>query len=121
MKTVIFDFDGTLADSGECAFLAIQFAFKESRLSIPTKDEINYYMGIPIEQSFQEMSGYQLDDETFSRLLAQFRLSYQRFEVETLTAFFEIDVVLRELNSREIKLFVVSSKKQTFSIVIYKR
>ena len=37
MRAIIFDFDGTLADSGECGLLATQSAFKECNLAIPTK------------------------------------------------------------------------------------
>lgn len=111
MKTMMFDFDGTLADSGECGLLATQFAFKESGLAVPTKEQIDYYMGIPIEQSFQEMSNNQLDELAFSNLLAQFRQSYQTFEESSLKAFPQMEEVLQELTIQGITLFVVSSKK----------
>lgn len=111
MKAIIFDFDGTLADSGECGLLATQKAFEECNLPIPTKEIVDYYMGIPIEQSFQEMTNHTLNDEQFSVLLNRFRQAYKTFEEQTITAFPQIDEVLKTLNINGIMTFVVSSKK----------
>lgn len=111
MKAIIFDFDGTLADSGECGLLATQKAFKECNLPIPTKKEVDYYMGIPIEQSFHEMTNHTLDDNQFTKLLQRFRLAYKTFEEQTITAFPQIDEVLNTLRKQGLLLFVVSSKK----------
>lgn len=111
MKAIIFDFDGTLADSGECGLLATQKAFKECNLPIPTKKEIDYYMGIPIEQSFHEMTNHTLDDVQFTKLLQLFRRAYKTLEEQTITAFPHVDEVLDALHKQGLLLFVVSSKK----------
>lgn len=111
MKAIIFDFDGTLADSGECGLLATQKAFKECNLPIPSKKEVDYYMGIPIEQSFQEMTDHTLNDEQFTHLLHLFRQAYKEFEEQTITLFPDIDDVLETLQQQGLSLFVVSSKK----------
>lgn len=111
MKAIIFDFDGTLADSGECGILATQKAFKECNLPIPPKDIVNYYMGIPIEQSFHEMTKHTLDDHQFNELLHCFRQAYKIYEEQTITAFQQIDEVLNALIQEGLLLFVVSSKK----------
>ncbi|SOC42619.1 HAD family hydrolase [Ureibacillus acetophenoni] len=111
MKAIIFDFDGTLADSGECGLLATQKAFEECNLPIPTKEIVDYYMGIPIEQSFHEMTNHTLNDESFSELLQRFRQAYKTFEEQTITAFPQIDEVLKTLGKNGIMTFVVSSKK----------
>lgn len=111
MKAIIFDFDGTLADSSECGVLATQQAFKECKLPVPTKKEIDYYMGIPIEQSFQKMSNHTLNDEQFKKLLKLFRQAYKTFEEQTITAFPQIKEVVSMLHKKGFLLFVVSSKK----------
>lgn len=111
MKAIIFDFDGTLADSGECGLLATQKAFKECNLPIPSKKEVDYYMGIPIEKSFHEMTNHTLNDEQFTQLLQLFRQAYKDFEEQTITAFPHLDDVLRTLQQHGLLLFVVSSKK----------
>lgn len=111
MKAIIFDFDGTLADSGDCGFLATQKAFEELNLPVPSRQQIDYYMGIPIEQSFQELSNHQLNEEQFSKLLTVFREAYKQFEAQTLTVFPYIPEVLTILKNTGFSLFVVSSKK----------
>lgn len=111
MKAIIFDFDGTLADSGDCGFLATQKAFEEMNLPEPSRQQIDYYMGIPIEQSFQELSNHQLNEEQFTKLLSEFRAAYKKIEEQTLTVFPQIHEVLQNLQSLNFSLFVVSSKK----------
>lgn len=111
MKAIIFDFDGTLADSGECGLLATQKAFEECGLAIPSKEIVNYYMGIPIEQSFHEMTKHTLGEEQFAVLLQRFRQAYKMFEEQTITAFPHINKVLNALRDEGLLLFVVSSKK----------
>ena len=111
MKAIIFDFDGTVADSGECGLLATQKAFNECNLSIPSKKEIEYYMGIPIEKSFHEMTNYTLNDEQFTKLLQSFRQAYKELEEQTITAFTHIDEVLKTFKECGLLLFVLSSKK----------
>lgn len=111
MKAFIFDFDGTLADSGECGLIATQKAFAECNLPIPTKELVDYYMGIPIEKSFHEMSNHKLNDEQFTELLNCFRRFYKIYEEQLITSFPHIKEVLRSFHSEGYLLFVVSSKK----------
>ncbi|MFY3792037.1 HAD hydrolase-like protein [Ureibacillus sp. MALMAid1270] len=82
MENYIFDFDGTLADSKQCSILATQDAFLKMNLEKPDQKIIEYYMGIPIKQSFKEISNHELDDKSFARKLQVFRESYKEFENE---------------------------------------
>lgn len=108
---VIFDFDGTLADSKECSVLSTQQAFSKIGLSIPSEQQIEYYMGIPIEQSFLAMSEDTLDDNKLSELITTFRNCYKENEQATLKVFLGIPEVLKVLHDKKIKCFVLSSKK----------
>ena len=107
----IFDFDGTLADSKQCSILATQAAFKKCQLTIPTTEQIEYYMGIPIEQSFKEMAGQPFTEESFQQLLTTFRTFYKQYENETLQLFPNMKDVLHTLHRKKVNCFVVSSKK----------
>ena len=111
MENYIFDFDGTLADSKLCGVIATQAAFKEFGLNIPSTEQIEHYMGIPIEESFKKMTNYVFEDESFNVLLQIFRKHYKVNESDTLSVFPNIPEVLNELKSANKKLFVVSSKK----------
>lgn len=114
MENYIFDFDGTLADSGQAAVLATQSAFKEFNLATPTTSQIEYYMGIPIEVSFKKMApGHFFSEQAFSDLLTIFRRQYQIAEQTSLTLFPQMKSVLQQLMYNQKHLFVVSSKHST--------
>lgn len=110
-KCVIFDFDGTLADSKECSVRSTQQAFSMMGFSIPSYQLIEHYMGIPIEQSFLDMSEETLDDNTLAELITTFRDFYKNNERSTLQVFPYFPGVLDALHGKEIKCFVLSSKK----------
>ncbi|MCX8743756.1 HAD hydrolase-like protein [Lactobacillus sp. B3795] len=114
MDNFIFDFDGTLANSGKTGELATKLAFKEFDLKEPSSDDINYYMGIPIEVSFKKMApDKKFSDAEFENLLSIFRKCYKDLETSNLTLFDGIFDSLKELHRQKRKLFVVSSKHST--------
>lgn len=109
-KNLIFDFDGTIADSKECSIVAIQKSFKERGLEEPTVNLIEYYMGIPIEKSFSLMSSVDLDDHQLEALIKTFRQNYKEVESSYLKLYKHMTEQLQSL-SKDKQLFVVSSKK----------
>lgn len=79
MQTYIFDFDGTLADSGKTGILATQDAFKDFSLPIPDYKTVNYYMAIPIEVSFKKMAPQHVfNEQEFKDLMDCFREHYKK-------------------------------------------
>lgn len=114
MDAYIFDFDGTLANSGSTGILATKSAFQEFGLKLPSDDVINYYTGIPIEESFKKMApDYRFKKGEIEALLTAFRQYYKEYEQENLTLFPKIKEVLMALRQSEKKLYVVSSKHST--------
>lgn len=109
-KNLIFDFDGTIADSKECSIVATQKSFKERGLEEPTVNMIEYYMGIPIEKSFSLMSSVDLDDHQLEALIKTFRQNYKEVESSYLKLYKHMTEQLQSL-SKDKQLFVVSSKK----------
>ena len=109
-KNLIFDFDGTIADSKECSIVATQKSFKEKGLEEPTVNLIEYYMGIPIEKSFSLMSSVDLDDHQLEALIKTFRQNYKKVESSYLKLYKHMTEQLQSL-SKDKQLFVVSSKK----------
>ncbi|MCM0599404.1 HAD family hydrolase [Periweissella fabalis] len=111
MDNYFFDFDGTLADSGQTAVLATQAAFRDYDLVVPDENTIAYFMGVPIEVSFKKMAPeVEFTDYEFKELLAIFRSYYKQMENSNLELFPHIKKVLQELNDEGKQLFVVSSK-----------
>ena len=42
MQNFLFDFDGTIADSGDAATLATQACFKDFGLEVPSAETVRY-------------------------------------------------------------------------------
>ncbi|MGB4823719.1 MAG: HAD family hydrolase [Leuconostoc mesenteroides] len=114
LQNIVFDFDGTLADSGDTGILATQTAFSSFQLRVPKAEVIDYFMGIPIEVSFKKMvPDHVFSEQEFQELLISFRSYYKRFEDEHLVLFPDVGSTLKSLYAQKKQLFVVSSKHST--------
>ncbi len=111
INSLIFDFDGTLGDSRLCSIKATKSAFQTMSLTEPSEAQIEYYMGIPIEKSFHEMSERALSENEFAQLLQSFRAFYKTYENENLKIFPGTKEMLEKFTKSGLPLFVVSSKK----------
>lgn len=98
MDNFFFDFDNTLADSSNVAVLATQRAYTAKGLTMPTREAIVGYMGVPIEVSFAKMATVSLDDATLEDLFTEFRKQYQRAETTGITLFDGMAATIAELN-----------------------
>lgn len=113
IRNFLFDFDGTIADSGNAATIATQECFKDFGLDIPTAKEVRYYMGVPIEIFIPKLvsqQGKHYTDIQFDEMYDHFRQHYSEVEQNTTTLFPQMKATLEELNRRGKQLFIVSSK-----------
>lgn len=112
----IFDFDGTLADSSECAVVATQRAFLSHGLPVPGSEAIIRYMGVPIERSFPEMLSDTPHDVPHAELFQTFRRIYAEEASLSLKLFPNISDVLLSLSTRSIKIGIATSKKSSVAL-----
>ena len=56
-KTVIFDFDGTICDTGEGILKSAKFALDYYNIEAPDYTELTYFIGPPLLVTFQEKFG----------------------------------------------------------------
>lgn len=110
METFLFDFDNTLADSGEASILAVQKVFADFVKPIPTRDKIFSEMGLPIETSFPIWADLTDQDEQLQQMYAAFRTYYSEIEEENTSLFPGITQALAGLKNSGHKMYVVSSK-----------
>lgn len=106
----IFDFDGTIVDSQNCMVVAIKKTFKQCGLAEPTDQDIDPYIGLPVERFFKVMVKQYQNENQYDLLLQTFRKIYRQLEEATMVLYDDMRDVLAEL-SRSNKLFIVSSKK----------
>lgn len=110
LQNYLFDFDGTLADSGTTTVDAIQAVFADYKFTQPSANEIRYYMGIPIETSFPIWTDHQADDKTLAAMYVDFRQIYGELERVNIKLFAGIKDVLATLKADNKELFIVTSK-----------
>lgn len=110
LKNYFFDFDKTLADTGDVSVTATQDAFKAFNLTVPDKETILDYMGIPAEISVPQMADVPLSDEQVTKICEEFRSIYRLIEFKNTKLYPGVGEMLTTLYQNHCNLFVVSSK-----------
>lgn len=110
IKNYFFDFDKTLADTGDVSVIATQDAFKAFNLTPPPRDTILDLMGIPAEISVPQMTDKKLSNDEVKQICEEFRTIYQLIEFNNTKLYPGIAELLTTLYKEGKKLFVVSSK-----------
>ncbi|NLL62632.1 MAG: HAD hydrolase-like protein [Ruminococcaceae bacterium] len=111
-EAVIFDFDGTVADSSLGIKNSIKFALKVFDIPVGDEAKLDSFIGPPLYESFE--SAYGVDSELSSKLVDTYRVYFADkgvFECEVFPGFLEI---LKELKEQGVKLAVASSKPKHF-------
>lgn len=106
-----FDFDKTLASSGDASVKATKQAFVDNGLKAPETDAILDYMGVPAEVSFPKMADQDLTKEESQKIVDRFREVYSNYELESTKLYPGIQDMLDQLTQRKKNLFIVSSKQ----------
>lgn len=107
-KTVIFDFDGTLADTSEGIYNSIRFAQKTMGLGEITAEQMRSHVGPPMAESYKRNFG--LDGEELERAVSlhkQYALEKGAFEVSFYNG---IDEVLDELKKMGCTVCIATLK-----------
>lgn len=109
---VIFDFDGTLADSGPGIFAGVRHALAAMQLPPLTPAQLYTFVGPPLESSLARECGLSGD------LLRQTAQKYREYYAETgmfeLKLYDGVREVLDALHQRGIKIGTASSKPAYF-------
>lgn len=114
-KTILFDLDGTLTDSGEgiinCAILALE----HFGLPVPSREEMRVFVGPPLHDTFVKFG---VPAEKTDEAIAVYRSRYIPIGKFENTPYPGIREMLAALQAEGHKLFVATSKPETTSIEI---
>ncbi|MBR5437932.1 MAG: HAD hydrolase-like protein [Clostridia bacterium] len=108
---VIFDFDGTVTDTGEGILRSLQYSFREMGRDVPNLDDLKKFIGPPIHYSYTAYYG--VSEEEVGEYIKKYRERYRAkgiYECELYKGFPEI---LDELHSAGIKVGIASSKPES--------
>lgn len=109
---VLFDFDGTVADTGVGIFNSIQYAVEAVGHSPLTNEVLRTFIGPPVFDSFKRELG--LNDEECEFAVAKYREKYSESGIYQLEMYDGIGDLLKELKANGIKVGIASSKPENF-------
>ena len=109
MKLIIFDFDGTLADTRELIVRTMQETIKILELEARTDEECASMIGLPLKQAFMDL--IPMNDETGNRCAETYRQQfYKNNAVYKVPAFPHVLDTLRFLSQKGYTLTIASSR-----------
>lgn len=111
-KAVIFDFDGTVADTGLGVRNSIKYAVGEFGIPVGDEAALDYFIGPPLYESFEHVYG--VDSKTAAKLVDSYRVYYSDKGIYELSVYNGLLKLLKDLKSAGIKLAVASSKPLHF-------
>lgn len=114
-KTVLFDLDGTLTDSGEGIMKCAQLALEHYGIHVPDYRTLRVFVGPPLHESFVKFGIPQEEAENAIKIYRSRYLTVGKFENFPYPG---IEDLLKKLKAEGHRLFVATSKPETTSIEI---
>lgn len=110
MAAIIFDFDGTLADTQRGIIATAQEVLR--RMGFPPADEraLAATIGLPLRENFTRGAG--LSDEEADRAVVIYREIFETFAIPAISLFPGVESVLATLAARGVPMAVASSRGQ---------
>lgn len=111
-KAAIFDFDGTVADSGEGIINCVIYALKKFGVEETDREKLRYFIGPPLYDSFCDIYG--VTREESDTLVGYYRERYRTLGCEEAELYPGVAELLKELRANGVKTGICSSKPQQF-------
>ncbi len=119
-NAVIFDFDGTICNTGEGIIKSVKYALEAFGCQPPEKDDdLSVFIGPPLVTSFMKYYGF--NREKAEALVVKYRERYSERGVYESTLYPEIKELLQALKADGIKIAVASSKPLKFIEILLKK
>ena len=116
-KTILFDLDGTITDSGEGIINCVIYALERFGLPIPERDSLRYFVGPPLHESFIKQG---VPAARAEEAVAVYRERYVPTGMFENSPYPGIRKVLETLKTKGHTLYVASSKPEWMCIEILK-
>lgn len=107
IKSVLFDFDGTIFDTGEGITKSVQYALNKFGIEENLED-LFVFCGPPLVAMFKER--YSFDDEKADLAVSYFRERYSPIGWKECKPYFGIYEVIQELKQRGKEIIIATSK-----------
>lgn len=109
-SAILFDFDGTLTESGLGITRSVAYAYEQMGLPVPAQDILERFIGPPLVSAFQMYAG--LDEDGARRATAHFRARYNETGWRENRVYAGITPLLRALKRAGCYLAIASGKPE---------
>ena len=116
-KTILFDLDGTLTDSGEGIINCVMYALERFSLPIPPRESLRYFVGPPLHESFIKQG---VPADRAEEAVAVYRERYVPTGMFENTPYAGVRELLENLTAAGHTLYVASSKPEWMCVDILK-
>ena len=117
-KTVLFDLDGTLTDSGEGIINCAALALRHFGLPVPTREEMRVFVGPPLYETFQKFG---VPADKTDEAIQVYRSRYIPTGMFENTPYPGVKGLLETLKNEGYTLYVATSKPEEMSVTILER
>lgn len=112
-KTILFDLDGTITNSGEGIIRAVSYALEKMKIEIPEQKELYSFIGPPLIDSFKQY--YHLDDLKANVAVDYYRDYYQKQGIYENHVYEGISELLLTLKTAGCTLYIATSKPEIYA------
>lgn len=114
-KSILFDLDGTLTDSGEGIMNCAEFALRHFGIPVPARDTMRVFVGPPLSNTFMRFG---VPESNVQEAIEVYRSRYIPVGKYENALYPGIYQVLEALHRDGFKLYVATSKPEAMSIEI---
>ncbi|MGM9552392.1 MAG: HAD hydrolase-like protein [Clostridia bacterium] len=116
---VLFDFDGTVADTSPGIKEALSYTFKVCNLPNMTDKEMDRFIGPPLNDSFVKYCG--VTEERANEMIGIFRGYYHTIGIDKFIIYSEIERAIKILKEKGIVVAIATSKPEIMAIHILEK
>lgn len=107
---IIFDFDGTVVDTGEGILKSLQYSFEQMGHEVPDLSDLKRFIGPPVYYSYTHFYG--ISEDEVQTYIIKYRERYKEKGIYECELYSGMTELLTELRRRGVKLGVASSKPE---------
>ena len=115
MKSILFDLDGTLTDSGEGIMNCAQLALEHYGIHVENRDDLRVFVGPPLQETFVKFGVPKDEVDNAIKIYRSRYIPIGKFENSPYEGIREL---LEKLKAEGHKLYVATSKPETTSVEI---
>ncbi len=112
-ESAFFDFDGTVAESGEGIIKAVRYMFSRMEVEIPSEEQMFKFIGPPVKYLLSNVYG--MDTQQIDEAYAYFREYYQSRGVHESRLYRGIIDALKAVRQTGTKLYVATCKGESMA------